>query len=137
MSAVRGRRLIVLAWLAVGGLAAFLLVGCCILPFHGLVHRLVPLCEMAAAVVGGHDAGHGHDHDHPAAAERQDGSGSGARHQASWQPALRSGLLVALTATADRPLDSAARYRTLVSLGAIRLDEDDGARLAALETLRI
>jgi hypothetical protein len=130
----------VLAWLAGGGLAAFLLVGCCILPFHGLVHRLVPLCEMAAAIVGGRDAGHdhGHDHQHPAApAERQDGSGPGARYQASWHPAARPDLLMALTATADRPLDSAARYRTLVSLGAIRLDEDVGARLAALETLRI
>lgn len=127
-----------LAWLGGGGLAAFLLVGCCVLPFHGLVHRLVPLCEMAAAVVTGDEAGHGHGHDHPAApAERQDGSGSGARHQASWQPAARPGLTVLLAATAERPLDSPARYRTLVSLGAVRLDEDVGARLAALDTLRI
>lgn len=137
---VRGRRLIVAAWLAGGGLAAFLLVGCCILPFHGLVHRLVPLCEMAAAVVTGGDAshGHGHGHDHPAApAERQDGSGPGARHQAGWQPAAHRGLQVVLAPTADRPLDSPARYRTLVSLGATRLDEDVGARLSALDTLRI
>ncbi|HEX9668585.1 MAG TPA: hypothetical protein VGC93_03795 [Thermoanaerobaculia bacterium] len=135
---MRGRRLIVVAWLAGGGLAAFLLVGCCILPFHGFVHRLVPLCEMAAALVTGDDTGPGHDHDHPAApAERQDGSGSGARHQAGWQPAAHRGLQVVLTPTADRPLDSPARYRTLVSLGATRLDEDVGARLAALDTLRI
>ncbi len=128
------------AWLAGGGLAAFLLVGCCILPFHGVVHRFVPLCEMAAAIVGGHDAGHGHGHDHDlpvVPTERQDGPGAGARHEAGWRPAARPGLLIALTATAERPLDSAARYRTLVSLGAIRLDEDVGARLAALETLRI
>ncbi len=139
MLAVRGR-LIVAGWLLGAGLAAFLLVGCCVLPFHGLVHRLVPLCDLAVAVVTGGDAGHGHghDHEHPATpADRQDGPAPGARHPVSWQPAARSGFTVALAATPERPLDSPARYRTLVSLGAIRLDEDVGARLAALDTLRI
>jgi len=130
---MRGRRLILLAWLLGAGLAAFFLVGCCVLPFHGLLHRVMPLCQVAAALMGGHEES---GHEHPATpAGRQDAPA--ATREASCQPAARPGLPVVLALTADRPLDSPARYRTLVSLGAVRLDEDVGVRLAVLDTLRI
>jgi hypothetical protein len=104
--------------------AAVFLVGCCILPFHGLMHKLMPLCETAANIVAG---GHGeHDHDAtPATPVREN------------EPVKR--LLTVLTTTS--PIDSVARVaaplavtasaapRSFMSLGAVRCDQDVGLHL--------
>src|SRR5687768_18475791 len=36
-------------------LATVFLVGCCVLPFHGVMHRLMPVCVMAMNAMRGHD----------------------------------------------------------------------------------
>ena len=121
-------RIVAAVWVAGATLpllaAAVFLVGCCILPFHGLMHKLMPLCETAASIVAG---GHGeHDHDTtPATPVREK------------EPVKR--LLTVLTTTS--PIDSVARVsaplaatasaapRSFMSLGAVRCDQDVGLHL--------
>ena len=132
---VAGRRSIAVAWLLGGGLAAFFLVGCCILPFHAVMHRLLPFCQIAAALVAGEETGHGHEHpSEPASGQKRD---TPAPREASCQPVGRPALPAVVVVSADCPPASPARFRSQVSLGAVRCDEDVGARLALLETLRI
>src|SRR5260370_35901303 len=42
-------------------MASVFLIGCCALPFHGVIHKVMPLCEIAAHVMRGE---HGDDHHH-------------------------------------------------------------------------
>lgn len=101
--------------------AAAFLIGCCVLPFHGMIHQLMPLCEGAASVAaGGHDD---HDRDTLPAVPARDqepvrtalmvlpGTASGASepHQA--------GSLAVTASTAPR---------SFMSLGALRCDQDVG-----------
>lgn len=119
------RRLIAAAWIAGATvpllLATFLVVGCCVLPFHGLIHRMMPACEIAEHLMRG-----GHDHDEhpqplPPAQEKQ-------------EPAKR----IAASLTAETRIQSvgsqslqllatpADDYRSFISLGALRCDQDVG-----------
>src|SRR5215208_2935260 len=53
-------------------LAAAFLFGCCVLPFHGVVHRVLPLCHMAVGILhGGHDADDADHHPVPPAPPKQ------------------------------------------------------------------
>lgn len=121
------RKLIAIAYLAGGTLAmlaiAALLLGCCVLPFHHQLER-IPLCRTIAAVLSG-------DHDD--------------RHQAAEPtpppPSRRLPDLAAsdnaaphpIAASADRcsALGSVAAHqdpgaRNIVTLGALRVDDDVG-----------
>ena len=122
------RRIVAAVWVAGATVpllaAAVFLVGCCILPFHGLMHKLMPVCETAASMVAG---GHGeHDHDAPPATPAREN-----------EPAKR---LLSVVATSS-PIASVGRVssplavtasaapRSFMSLGAVRCDQDVGLHL--------
>jgi hypothetical protein len=103
--------------------AAVFLVGCCILPFHGLMHTLMPVCETTAGIVAGD---HGDDH-HAAPV-------TPAREK---EPVKR---LLSVSSTTSRidsvacvaiPLavSASAAPRSFMSLGAVRCDQDVGLHL--------
>lgn len=106
-------------------LGVVFLVGCCVLPFHGVMHKLMPLCEMAANVIRGDDAGHEHEHDAvPPAREKQ-------------EPVKRIATTIPVTFhpftdTADGGAyapTAATAYRSFISQGAVRCDQDVGLHL--------
>jgi hypothetical protein len=123
------RRLIAAAWIAGATvpllMAAVFLVGCCVLPFHGVMHKLMPICEMAASVIRGDHAGHD-DHEHDAvppapAREKQEP----VQRMASEVPyAFR--LAVTSAETRVTAPTSTMSYRSRISLGAVRCDRDVG-----------
>jgi hypothetical protein len=136
---MKRRRLLVLTWLLAAGAPvalAFVLIGCCALPFHGLVHRFLPLCDMAEAVLtADHHGGH-EGHDQPAAPppQRQDGQ-DGPR--LAWKSEARSSYLTPLASWALRHVPEQVAQRSQIAPGALRCDDDVGTRLALLDTLRI
>ena len=95
-------------------IATVWLFGCCVLPFHHAIHRLLPLCRMATN-------GHASDQQ-PSTAPK-----------AKQPPSIR--FVNELTGAFDvhlvhrsSPLlaDSPAAYRSFITLGAIRCDRDVG-----------
>jgi hypothetical protein len=103
-------------------LAAAFLIGCCALPFHGLMHKLMPLCEMAASVVRGDHAGHDHEATPPARQKDEP-----AKRIITSLPAR--GLAVdRITAVASSSFaaSSATGFRSFIKLGALRCDQDVG-----------
>src|SRR5438034_6026949 len=56
------RTFVAAAWIAGSTIpllvATVFIFGCCVLPFHGVIHRLMPLCQTAAAIMTGQ---HHHD----------------------------------------------------------------------------
>jgi hypothetical protein len=116
-------------------MAAVLLVGCCALPFHGVLHRVMPLCEMAASLVSGHHDGE-HPDPHPAEPAGKPDKDSGAPRIAS-QPYVRAFFQPGLSQIGSNAVASAPAYRSQISLGAVRCDDDVGQHLALLDTLRL
>jgi hypothetical protein len=120
------------AWLlgaTVPVLASILFVfGCCVLPFHGVVHKMVPLCHVAIDVIqGGH---HEHDGQQPLPAQEKQ------------EPARRMATDVARSfrfAADDTPhrlsRASTTAYRSFITLGALRCDQDVGLHLLAATLL--
>lgn len=100
-------------------LATVFLVGCCVLPFHQVAHKLMPICDMAASMMRG-DA-HAEHEAMPPAPEKQ-------------EPVKR--MVTRLTnvfrlaaATAPHTVvasNATTAYRSFISLGAIRCDRDVG-----------
>ena len=122
------RRLIAAAWIT-GATVPFLLatvflVGCCVLPFHAVMHKLMPLCEMAASVMRGDHAADGHEHDAVPPAPGRDKQEPVKRIATEVPVAFR---LAAVTA-AQRTLAPTATtaYRSFISQGAVRCDSDVG-----------
>lgn len=119
------RRLIAAAWIA-GATVPFLLatvflVGCCVLPFHQIMHKLMPICEMAASVMRGDHGADGHDHNSAPAREKQEP----VKRIATEVPAL---FRLAVVTVAQRSVAPSATtdYRSFISLGAMRCDRDVG-----------
>jgi hypothetical protein len=134
---VKRTRLFAIGWLLGGTVvpaaAAVVILGCCELPFHGLVHRVMPLCEMAVAALAHHD----HEADAPAvpAPPRPEAKPSVERAwRAPERPAIHPPLVLA--ATLPPPAAGAPSLRAL-PIGAFRCDDDVGTRLAFVETLRL
>ncbi|MHB0968539.1 MAG: hypothetical protein ACYC7A_09195 [Thermoanaerobaculia bacterium] len=104
--------------------AAVFLVGCCVLPFHGLMHKLMPLCETAASIIAG---GHGeHDHDAEPATP--------AREKEPVKPLLTvlttaSPIASVARVSATLAVTASAAPRSFMSLGAVRCDQDVGLHL--------
>ncbi len=105
-------------------LATVFLFGCCVLPFHGVMHKLMPVCDMAASIMRGDHGEDGHSHDDaavPPAREKQ-------------EPVKRIALAVpdtfrfAAASAAGRvsPVSASTSYRSFITLGAIRCDRDVG-----------
>lgn len=123
------RRLIAAAWIT-GSTVPFLLatvflVGCCVLPFHQVMHKLMPLCEMAASVMRGDHGPDGHDHDDavPPAPTRE--KQEPVKRIATQVPVA---FRLASLAPAERSVNPTATtaYRSFISLGAVRCDSDVG-----------
>jgi hypothetical protein len=117
------RRLIAAAWIMGATIpllmATVLVAGCCVLPFHNVVHKLMPVCEMAMNVIRG-GADDEHEHDATPAREKQDP----VQRIATVMPnAFRLA-----TSAAARTLAHATTtgYRSFITLGAIRCDRDVG-----------
>lgn len=125
------RRLIAAAWIAGATApllaAAVFLFGCCVLPFHGVIHQMVPLCDMAAGVVRGDHAADGHEHQAqppaPGPQKQEPVKRFFTRVPDTFALAVPA---FSRTATATR---SAPGYRSFISLGAVRCDQDVGLHL--------
>ncbi|MBK5258523.1 MAG: hypothetical protein JJE51_02955 [Thermoanaerobaculia bacterium] len=122
------RRLVAAVWITGVTLPVLLatvfVVGCCVLPFHGLMHKLMPLCETAASVMRGDHPAEGHEHEAlPPAPVRE--KQEPVKWTATVMPdafpfsnALDLQRLIAPTASTG--------FRSFISLGAIRCDQDVG-----------
>lgn len=118
------RRVIAAAWIAGATvpllLATVFVFGCCVLPFHHIAHKLMPICEMAVSVMRG-----SHDHDHdavpPPAREKQEP----VKRIATEVPSVFR-LAVATFAKRTAAPAAATGYRSFITLGATRCDRDVG-----------
>lgn len=130
-------KLLAICWLLSGALvpvaAVMVILGCCDLPFHALVHRAMPLCDMAATAL----AHHGDNHDAPAAPapSRPDAKPTMDRGWRAPERAATNAPLV-LAATLPPPLAAGHSLRSQ-PIGAFRCDDDVGTRLAFVATLRL
>jgi hypothetical protein len=135
---VKRTRLLAVGWLLSGVLvpaaAVMVILGCCELPFHAVVHRAMPLCDMAAMALAQH---HGGDEHAPAAPapSRPDAKPTMDR---AWRAPERSAATVPLMLAAmlAPPATGQPALRSL-PIGAFRCDDDVGTRLARVETLRL
>lgn len=100
-------------------LGTLFLVSCCVLPFHHLAHKLMPICEMAASVMRGDHADH--DAVPPPTPEKQEP----VKRIATEVPSL---FRLAAAAAESRPVAPTATtaYRSFITLGAVRCDRDVG-----------
>ena len=133
------QRTIVLTWLLATGVPvalAVVLIGCCALPFHGLVHRLLPLCDMAEVALTAHHHG-GHDgHEKPVAPPPQKQEGQDGPRLV-WKSEARGSYLMPVASGELPCLPQEVAQRSQIAPGALRCDDDVGTRLALLDTLRI
>jgi hypothetical protein len=86
------------------------------------MHKLMPICEMAASVLRGDHAAGGHDHETlpPASNKEQP-----VKRIATAMPHV---FRLAMTTASERETapTAATRYRSFITLGAIRCDRDVG-----------
>ena len=121
------RAVIAAAWL-VGAtvpslIATVMIFGCCVLPFHRVVHKVMPLCHLAVNVIHG---------EHAAGASQQQAPARGRQ-----EPVKRLVTEVPRTFqlhaafAAPRRIDAAnaATYLSFITLGAVRCDRDVGLHL--------
>ena len=131
------RRLVAAVWVTGATvpvlLATVFLFGCCVLPFHQVMHELMPICEMAASVMRGEQAGAGHDHDTPSVPARE-------KQEPVKRIATEAPNSFRLVAAAVQPRigtpAAATAYRSYITLGAVRCDRDVGLH-ALVETFLI
>ena len=106
-------------------LMAFVFVfGCCVLPFHNVIHKVLPLCDLAAGFMRGEHHG-------------QQGPQTPAPVREKQEPVKRIATEVprpfqlAATAAAQPHVTAsdATTYRSFIALGAIRCDRDVGLHL--------
>lgn len=121
------RRLIAAAWIA-GATVPFLLVtvffvGCCVLPFHQVMHKLMPICEMAASIMRGDHGADGHDHDAVPPAPAREKQEPVKRIATEVPDPFRLAVVAVAQHAAPSP---ATAYRSFISLGAVRCDRDVG-----------
>lgn len=123
-----GSRFVAAVWVTGATLpllaAAVFLVGCCVVPYHGVMHKLMPLCETAASVVTGDYADVAHEHNAvPPAPARE-----------KQEPVKRLVTALVMTAPAvGRPgetgplaISALSALRSFISLGAVRCEQDVG-----------
>jgi hypothetical protein len=127
------RRWVAAAWIAGATvpllLATIFLVGCCVLPFHGVMHRLMPVCAMAVNMMSGNHA----DHAQPPVPARE--KQEPVKRIATVMPSPFR--LAAIDGARQNLAPSpASAYRSYISLGAVRCDQDIGLH-ALVDTFRI
>ena len=122
------RRAIAAAWIAGTTvpllLATVFLVGCCVLPFHQIAHKLMPICEMAANVIRGDHSAHDLEHQATPPAPAREKQEPVKRIATEVPNVFR----LAATAAETRALapTSTTGYRSFITLGAVRCDRDVG-----------
>lgn len=121
------RTLIIAAWITgtmVPLLASVVFVfGCCALPFHRYVHRVMPLCRLAVDFIGtSSDRGDDARKSLPAREKREP-----VRRIATNLPRVFQ--LAAISNVQRAAGVDATIYRSFISLGAIRCDQDVGLYL--------
>jgi hypothetical protein len=129
------RRLIAALWIAGATIpllaATLFVVGCCALPFHGVMHKVMPVCRMAIDAFR-LDLSTPDGADQPATPARE--------KQEPVKIALQAAPSMRLSTTAATPvltpLGSPAAYRSFITLGAVRCDRDVGLHLL-VDTFRI
>jgi len=125
------RTAIAAAWIAgttVPLVAALVfLFGCCVLPFHAYIHKAMPLCHLAMDVIGGQHADHhdGAQQPLPARAKQEPVKRIATEVPRSFQLAALASVL-----RTSAPAGTSA-YRSFISLGALRCDQDVGLYLLA------
>jgi len=112
-------------------IATLFIFGCCVLPFHKVIHSVAPLCTMAAGMMTGQ-----HHHEDPQetqvpASEKQNQTSKFSTELTACSPLLHSDVSHPSLIPAGRQ-----GLRDLVSLGALRCDQDVGSA-ALLQTFRI
>lgn len=125
------RTAIAAAWIAgtivpiVGALV--FVFGCCVLPFHAYIHKAMPLCHLAMEVVAGEHGDHHDGAQQPLPARQKQ---EPVKRIATEVP--RSFQLAALSSAhhTATPTDTST-YRSFISLGALRCDQDVGLYLLA------
>jgi hypothetical protein len=126
------RRLIAALWIAGATIpllaATLFVVGCCALPFHHLMHKVMPVCRMALDAFRIDDAADGAEQPATPAHEKQEPVKIAVHAGRSWR--------LPATATAPPLTAAAAGYRSFITLGAIRCDRDVGLHLL-VDTFRI
>ena len=104
--------------------AVVFVFGCCVLPFHGVIHKALPLCDVAFDFIRGEQHAQGGRQTPAPAREKQ-------------EPVKRIATEVprpfqfAATAAAEQHVTAsdATTYRSFIALGAIRCDRDVGLHL--------
>ena len=106
-------------------LMAFVFVfGCCVLPFHNVIHKVLPLCDLAVGFMRGEHHGQ-QDPQTPAPVREKQ------------EPVKRIATEVprpfqlGMTSAAEQHVTAsdATTYRSFIALGAIRCDRDVGLHL--------
>ena len=107
-------------------LAALFVFGCCILPFHKYLHRAMPLCHVASALLSGHHEGTEHDNDHAATPPPS-------REKQSLSVRLAENAFQTFSVTADvirhRTDPALTHLRSFIAPGAVRCESDVGLLL--------
>ena len=105
-------------------ISAVWIFGCCVLPFHGVIHKLMPVCNIALNAMRGEQ----HDHQPPMPARAKQEPA-----KPIYTDVTRSFRLTiaAVIRRAAVPAD-ASMYRSFIAFGALRCDRDVGLhKLAA------
>jgi hypothetical protein len=104
--------------------SAVLLFGCCVLPFHNVIHKALPFCPMAIGILHPH-----HEPPSPPAQKMHEP----VKRIATALPAV---LRIAVRPHAWRlTAGNAVACRSFISLGAARCDDDVGVYLLAVTFL--
>jgi hypothetical protein len=99
--------------------------GCCVLPFHGYIHKAMPLCQAAMDFISGDHADHHHGAQQQLPArEKQEP----VKRIATDLPRAFHGVAASSVGRTATPVDTTA-YRSFISLGALRCDQDVGLHL--------
>ena len=105
-------------------MAIVFMFGCCVLPFHNVIHKMMPICDFAASLIRGEHPGH--DSQQVPASEKQEP----AKRIVTAAPRIFQ--LVASTHSERRVAASdAIAYRSFIAFGAVRCDRDVGLHLLA------
>src|SRR3954467_12709918 len=94
--------------------------GCCVLPFHGYIHKVMPFCHAAIGVMTGE---HGSAQQQVPAPKKQEP----ASRMATELP--RTFHLSMTSASSSLAVNATTTYRSFISLGATRCDRDVGLHL--------
>jgi hypothetical protein len=105
--------------------AVVFVFGCCVLPFHGYIHKALPLCHLAMDFISGEHADHhaAAQQPMPAREKQEPVKRIATEVPRSFQLAVASGAEQRVIAS------DATTYRSFIALGAIRCDRDVGLHL--------